>query len=274
MPVDDDRFRDLCIGYLSDELSADERRAFLEELDRRGAEGREELRSLREAYGAVSLDAPAAEPPDGLKESVMEAVDADAGDSGGGTPGRATPSAEDGGGGRWVRWGLAAAAVLLLGLLGLNNLRLRGSLERTRAALDSAERRLARADSLQRRLAALEQDFTTVAAPSTESRLLSATRDTFPGRARVFVDPETGRALLYARDLPILPPDSVYQLWTIRDGEPESAGTFQPGADRQAQLEIPTAEQVLGADAVAVTVEPAPGSRQPSTQPILVASSS
>lgn len=281
--MEDARFRDLCIGYLTGELPAGERRAFLEELNRRGPEGREKLRRLRETFGSVSLDASSAEPPAGLKESVMEAAGGDgrgggeSGRTGGAGAGGGAPGEGETGGGRrtrWGRWGLAAAAVILLAVVGLNNLELRDSLDRTRAALDSAERRLARADTLQRRLADLERDFTTVAAPEARSRLLAATRDTFPGRARVFVDPETGRALLYARDLPILPPDSVYQLWTIRDGQPKSAGTFKPGSDRQAQVEIPSADRVLDADAVAVTVEPAPGSPEPSTEPILVASSS
>lgn len=271
--MNDERFRDLCIGYVLSELSDEERSAFLRELDRRGPEGREMLRRTREIFASVSLEASAEEPPPDLKDRVMSAAEEDGGDeriSGGGEPPDGSPVD---GGSRWAR-GLAAAAALAgLVFLGLQNLEQRETLQRVRAELDSSRQQLARLDTLRSRVGELQRDFLTVASPGTQTRLLSATRETFPGQARVFIDPETGHALLFARDLPVLPSDSVYQLWTIEGETPESAGTFTPGEDGRARIEISRAEQALQADAVAVTVEPAPGSSQPTTQPILVASS-
>ncbi|MEE8520347.1 MAG: anti-sigma factor, partial [Gemmatimonadota bacterium] len=86
-----------------------------------------------------------------------------------------------------------------------------------------------------------------------------------------FVDPLTGRALIFVYELPILPPDSVYQLWAIRGQSPVDAGTFSVGADRRARLPIADAGIVLGADALAVTIEPAPGGPAP-TGPIILSS--
>lgn len=266
----DERFRDLCVAYVTAGLSGDEVREFLEELDRRGADGREELRRVRETFASVSLEAESAEPPPELKDRVMAVPEEDSGAAEGGAdigPG----DGDDGSGPRRGRWIAAAAAAALLAFLGIQNLQLRDSLESARVELDSATAELARLDTLEERLGQVQQDLLTVASPGTRTRLLSATREQFPGRARVFVDPQTGRALLFARDLPILSPDSVYQLWTIRDGEPESAGTFRPGEDQRARVEIAEAERVLGADAVAVTVEPAPGQPKPTTRPVLVA---
>lgn len=262
--MDDQRFRDLCVGYVTSGLSDQELREFLRELNRRGAGGREELRRVRETFASVSLEAEPARPPSELKERVMAVPDEEPGGAG---------NRQSGSGGVWGRW-IAAAAAVLLAFLGVQNFQLRDSLETAQAQLDSADTELARLDTLERRLGEVEEDFLTVASPGTRTRLLSATQERFPGQARVFVDPETGRALLFARNLPILPPDSVYQLWTIQDGEPESAGTFRPGDDQRARVEIARAERVLGADAVAVTVEPAPGGPEPTSQPILVATGS
>lgn len=268
----DERFKDLCIGYVLSELSDEERSEFLRELNQRGAEGREELRRTRESFAAISLEASAEEPPQELKDRVMSAAEEEGGDdrlSTEGEPG----GGSSGGGSRWG-WGLAAAAALAgLVFLGLQNLEQRETLQRVRAQLDSSRQRLARLDTLQDRVGELQRDFLTVASPETRTRLLSATQQQFSGQARVFIDPETGHALLFARNLPVLPPDSVYQLWTIEGGTPKSAGTFTAGEDGQARIEISRAQQALQADAVAVTVEPAPGSKQPTTKPILVASS-
>ena len=266
--MNDERFRDLCVGFVTSSLPDEERREFLRELARRGPAGREELWRIRELLGSVSLEADPVEPPAGLRERVM-AVTRE-----GPASEPAHPASEERGSDsrrRWASWIGAAAAAILLAFLGFQNLQLRDSLDATLADLDSARDRLARLDTLERRVRDVQEDLLTVAAPGTRSRLLNATEEAFPGRARVFVDPETGRALLFARELPVLPPDSVYQLWTIEGGDPESAGTFRPGSDRRARVEIAEAGRVLDADAVAVTVEPAPGQPAPTSQPILVA---
>ena len=60
--------------------------------------------------------------------------------------------------------------------------------------------------------------------------------------------------------------DRVYQLWFLRGGMPVSGGTFV-GSDGVAVLR--TARSPNAFDAVAVTVEPAGGSRRPTTNPLL-----
>lgn len=73
-----------------------------------------------------------------------------------------------------------------------------------------------------------------------------------------------GRALLLGSDLPALPADRTYQLWTIAGGEaPVSAGLGGRGGDFTLD-----ADAVDRATTVAITVEPAGGSTAPSTRPL------
>jgi anti-sigma-K factor RskA len=78
-----------------------------------------------------------------------------------------------------------------------------------------------------------------------------------------------GVALLLASNLPTLPDDKTYQAWTIDNDKPTSAGTFESQGDQTA-LELPTA--AVSTSTVAITVEPAGGSDQPTTDPIVALS--
>lgn len=68
-------------------------------------------------------------------------------------------------------------------------------------------------------------------------------------------------------DLPPLTPEQTFQAWAIRDGSPASVGTFE-GSPAGVAL-VMTADLDEG-DRVAVTIEPAGGSPQPTTDPIAI----
>ncbi|WP_210728787.1 anti-sigma factor, partial [Cellulomonas septica] len=74
------------------------------------------------------------------------------------------------------------------------------------------------------------------------------------------------RAVFTAENLPDPDDDRVYQLWVVREGQPLSAGvmTSDDGTVRQ------FADDFAPGDALAVTVEPAGGSEQPTSDPIVV----
>jgi hypothetical protein len=65
---------------------------------------------------------------------------------------------------------------------------------------------------------------------------------------------------------PDLPTGQVYQLWTLRNGKPRSAGTFAPS--RTGRLVVRLSGGFRSGDQVAVTVEPRGGSFQPTTTPL------
>ncbi|SES25549.1 Anti-sigma-K factor RskA [Lentzea xinjiangensis] len=78
------------------------------------------------------------------------------------------------------------------------------------------------------------------------------------------VSPSRDELLFLSRDLPALPGDRVYQLWLIDAHGPRGAGV----------LASPTAPHVTdgvsGAQKAALTVEPAGGSQDPTSDPVVV----
>jgi anti-sigma-K factor RskA len=84
--------------------------------------------------------------------------------------------------------------------------------------------------------------------------------------ATVVRSQKQGAALLLATGLPTLPTGKTYQAWTIDNDKPTSAGTFESQGEQTA-YELPPAAVQTGI--VAVTIEPAGGSDQPTTKPIV-----
>jgi hypothetical protein len=73
--------------------------------------------------------------------------------------------------------------------------------------------------------------------------------------------PGQDAGVLVAHGLADLDPTQTYQLWLIHDGQPVAAGVFRPAGD--GPTIVPAEAQVLGAELVAVTVEPAGGVAEP-----------
>lgn len=261
--MDSERFREQALEHLLHGLEGTELEEFEAELRRRGEAGELELARLRETVAAVALGAPPIEPPPALKARLLSRIVTEG--EGAEVIGlRREPRA------RW--WiGTAALAASVALILGFWNVQLRRDLEGLSTDLSAAREGLAAADSLRGELNSLRDDIMTITSPEASAITLTGTAERPEARARAFVDPLTGRALIFVYELPILPPDSVYQLWAIRGQSPVDAGTFSVGADRRARLPITDAGIVLGADALAVTIEPAPGGPAP-TGPIILSS--
>lgn len=78
---------------------------------------------------------------------------------------------------------------------------------------------------------------------------------------------ELGKSALLVDGLGSLPADKVYELWYIGEGGPVSAGTFS--AANGTTWRVLDGAMSAG-DKVGVTVEPQGGSKQPTTDPIMV----
>ncbi|MFY9932085.1 MAG: anti-sigma factor [Streptosporangiaceae bacterium] len=87
------------------------------------------------------------------------------------------------------------------------------------------------------------------------------------GTATVVLDASRHELAVITSGLPALPPGKVYQLWLIGSTKTTSAGLLPPAqAGRTAPV---LASGVVQGDKLGLTVEPAPGSAQPTTTPIL-----
>ncbi len=80
------------------------------------------------------------------------------------------------------------------------------------------------------------------------------------------VETKEDRFVLVAENMPSVAEDQTMQIWVIQNGKPKSAGTFRPDDGLAAS---PVTRPIQGAEAVAVTVEPAGGSEQPTSDPVL-----
>jgi anti-sigma-K factor RskA len=88
----------------------------------------------------------------------------------------------------------------------------------------------------------------------------SITSKTFStgGNVRLVASPGEDAAVIVANDLAPLKSGKVYQVWMINDAGPKSQGTFRTSGTI-------VMAGAGGADAVAITVEPAGGSREPTS---------
>lgn len=88
------------------------------------------------------------------------------------------------------------------------------------------------------------------------------------GRVRVAYSSTRGEGVLLASDLAPLPPERVYELWFLQDGDAAPAGLFEP--DPAGRVTFAVNGDLSRVEAFAVTVEPEGGSPAPTTEPILV----
>ncbi len=92
------------------------------------------------------------------------------------------------------------------------------------------------------------------------------------GTVRVVQSAELGKAVMVVADLPRLADDQDYQMWTESGGTMHSAGVLP--REEQGARGAHVMEDVTGVTAVAISVEPAGGSTEPTSPPIVTVSTS
>jgi anti-sigma-K factor RskA len=93
------------------------------------------------------------------------------------------------------------------------------------------------------------------------------TSDGASAGAVVYFDDE-GKVAVLASDVEDPGDGRTYQMWVIRDGQPESLGLAHP---RDGQIANVAAYQRRAGDRIALTIEPAGGSVAPTSDPALIA---
>jgi len=145
-----------------------------------------------------------------------------------------------------VRWLSVAAAALVVVAGGLGVV-----------AYDNAQE----VDQLTARAASVAQVLNASDAESVKGAIAGG------GTGSMVVSRERGEAVVVATDLASAPAGSAYQLWAINEDGATSRGLLDAGSDNAAGqvIEWPSDATTFG-----MTVEPAGGSEQPTSDPILV----
>ncbi len=82
---------------------------------------------------------------------------------------------------------------------------------------------------------------------------------------QVILNPESARAYLIIHNLTPLSADQTYQVWLVRDGQRDSAGTFSVDSQGHATARIWAPKPWSAYQEIGVTLEPARGSQWPTT---------
>lgn len=244
--------RDLAAAYALGSLTQEEAREF-EAFLATSAEARREVAEYREVASLLGLvGSEAAAPPD-LRTRVLARVT----EPRHGQVRRIGVS-------RLALGALAASLVAALGL-GAGVLWLRGEVADRDAVIAERDRDIAtQTHAVTERQAILDA----ILDPSVRLYQLTSSGNPDPG-IQLFWNLRRNQALLNAYRLQSVPQGRVYQLWFIRNGKPVPSVTFTPKANGSAtigQVRVPADGAVTAA---ALTVEPAGGSKQP-TSPILL----
>jgi anti-sigma-K factor RskA len=224
-------------AYALDALSAEEAEQFRKHLDGCPACA-QEVRELQQAAASMGASE-ALQPPAHLRAKVLAAADRNP---------QLPPHPAVGGNvvhiapRRWGRMFLAAAAavvVVVVGAVGISQLAGDGD--------GGAQSMLA---------AGVVKVFEAQDAHQ-------ATMETSNGgKISVATSPGLGEMAVDTEELPELDSGHVYQIWAIHDGSYDSVGVVE--RERGASMAMPSSDTE-----VAITVEPAGGSAQPTTEPIM-----
>ena len=153
-------------------------------------------------------------------------------------------------------WRLAAAAALVLALLGWRELTVR-----------------AQRGQLQRENARLVSELAALGAADTRTIALAGQEMAPRASAKVFLQPDRRRAIVFFHDLPENQDDRSYQLWVIRADQPApiSAGVFDVTREGKASIAVENLPVATEIKALAVTLEPRGGVAQPTNSEFFVA---
>jgi anti-sigma-K factor RskA len=226
-----------------------------------------DCRRAREEYEeAVSLlarDLDPVEPPPDVRDRIFMTID------GRDQTGNVVDADDRFGVSRW--WMVAAA--ILLALWGWRELSVRVSREKINSREAEIRRLAGENQLLTARNEKLSAEMAALASQDTRTIALTGQQVSPSSSAKVFLEPQQRRAVVFFYNLPANPSDKSYQLWILRGDQPkpQSAGVFDVTSAGGASISIenlPLATEIKG---LAVTLEPRGGVAQPTNTNFFVA---
>jgi anti-sigma-K factor RskA len=246
--MNNERFDDLKDAYVLGALPEEERLSFEEYLAAH-PERQAEVDELGAVAGLLAFSPPEQEPSPELRSRVMEVVEARR------VGGRST-FARVGDYLSFRSLALGAAALLVIGLLSWNVL-----------LLDQVQDLQGQVENAQGQVKDLQSELEVARAHQSQTIKLKGSWAEQGAIAEV-ASMKKNQIILVARNMPSVPEDKTCQIWVIKGDVPKSSGLFQPDGNGTA---TPISNSIRKADVIAVTVEPAGGSEQPTSDPVLLA---
>ena len=254
--MNNERFEDLKDAYVLGALPEEERLSFEEYLVAH-PERQAEIDELGAVAGLLAFSPQEQEPSPELRSRVMEMVDAEA------QPRRVARRSVSARIGDYLSvrsLALGAAALLVIGLLSWNVL-LQGQVEDLQGRVQDAQGQV---QDLQAQVQDARDRQQIRQSPTIELEGSWADQ----GANAEVVSINENQVILVARNMPSVPEDRTCQIWVISEDVPKPSGLFQPDGNMTA---TPITNSITKADVIAVTVEPAGGSEQPTSDPVLLA---
>ena len=166
-----------------------------------------------------------------------------------------------------LKYGAIAASIILAALIIATVLLWR---QNQRMKIEIAELN-ENANRSQQELARERELVEAVTGPDATFLRLAGTDAAPRARARLAYDQYTGRAVLFAYDLPPAPPGKAYQLWFISEGRPPMPGrVFTTDAAGRAVMRDEVPASGRDAKIFAVTLEPEGGVQLPTGEKYLI----
>ncbi len=206
-----------------------------------------------EAATLLARDLDPVAPPPEVREHVVETIDEDEEEE--------EADALDAGR-RFINpWWLATAATLFLALWGWREFGIRVARENVRTQQAQIDQLKTENALLKEQREKLASQMESLAAPGTRTIALAGQQISPSASARVFLEPEKRRAIVFFQNLPSNPKDKSYQLWIIRADQPKpvSAGVFDVADNGNANIVIENLPVATEMKALAVTLEPRGG---------------
>jgi anti-sigma-K factor RskA len=243
--MNNERFEDLKDAYVLGALPEEERLSFEDYLATH-PERQAEIDELGAVAGLLAFSPQEQEPSPELRSRIMEVVEAET------EPRRVTRRSVSARIGDYLSvrsLALGAAALLVIGLLSWNVL-LQGQVEDAQSQVQNLQGQVADAQAQQSQTIELEGSWAEQGATAEVTSM------------------EGNEIVLVARNMPSVPEDRTCQIWVIKGDVPKPSGLFQPDGNGTA---TPITNSLKKANVIAVTVEPAGGSEQPTSDPVLLA---
>lgn len=124
----------------------------------------------------------------------------------------------------------------------------------------------------EQRMAGLDRIVSALEAPLARSLALAGQGEFRQATAKAYIEPESGRLILYAHNLPPVPDGRTYQIWVIVQDQPRSVGVFRSDSAGEAKYDAGRLQDLHGPVTVAVTLESAGGAVRPTGPTVLAGS--